>query len=127
MSTVFQEIINREIPARIVYEDDKYIAIFPRDVRQLGHTLVIPKREVDSILDIDDNETSEIFVLCKKIAKAIQLATNCKRVVYMIHGFEVPHLHIHLIPSFTGNDTHEDQDFSSEELDDMLEKIKTQL
>lgn len=124
MSTVFTKIINREIPARIVYEDDKYIAIFPRDVRQLGHTLVIPKREVDSILDINDEETSAIFVLCKKLAKAIQSATNCKRVVYMIHGFEVPHLHIHLIPSFTGDDTHQDQDFSDAELDEMLNKIK---
>lgn len=98
MASVFTKIIRREIPAHIVAENDDYLAFL--DIMPLvkGHTLVIPKVEIDYIFDLDDETLSGIHVFSKKVASAIQKATNCKRVAVMVLGLEVPHVHVHLIP-----------------------------
>lgn len=104
MATLFTKIINREIPAHIVAEDDRFIAFL--DIMPLvsGHTLVVPKKEVDYIFDHDDKTLSEMMVFAKKVAIAIKKAIDCKRVGIAVIGLEVPHTHIHLVPMNTMDD-----------------------
>jgi histidine triad (HIT) family protein len=104
MASIFTKIINREIPAYILAEDENFIAFL--DVMPLvpGHALVVPKKEVNYIFDLDDEILGEISVFAKKVAKAIQKAVPCKRIGIAIIGLEVPHAHIHLVPLNTVND-----------------------
>jgi histidine triad (HIT) family protein len=104
MASIFTKIINREIPAYILAEDENFIAFL--DVMPLvpGHALVVPKKEVNYIFDLDDEILGEISVFAKKVAKAIQKAVPCKRIGVAIIGLEVPHAHIHLVPLNTVND-----------------------
>lgn len=98
MATVFTKIIEGEIPSYKIYEDEKYYAFL--DIKPLtkGHTLVVPKEEIDYIFDIEDSVLSEMIVVAKKIAKAMEQAVTCARVGMMVIGLEVPHAHVHLIP-----------------------------
>lgn len=98
MPTIFTKIVNGEIPCHKVYEDDTYLAFL--DVRPLspGHTLVIPKQEVDYIFDLDDSLLQGAMLVAKKVAKMIEAVVECKRVGVMVAGLEVPHAHIHLVP-----------------------------
>lgn len=98
MSTIFSKIIKGEIPSYKIAENDKFFAFL--DIRPMakGHVLVIPKFEIDYLLDIEDEVLSEMIVYSKKIAKAMQKAIPCKRIGLMVIGMEVPHAHIHLIP-----------------------------
>ena len=98
MASIFTKIINREIPAHIVGEDVNYIAFL--DIRPLarGHTLVVPKKEIDYIFDLDDETLAGLHIFSGKISRAIKMATNCKRVGVAVLGMEVPHAHIHLVP-----------------------------
>ncbi len=98
MATIFTKIIRREIPAHIVAEDERYLAFLDINPLTKGHTLVIPKAEVDYIFDLDDDTLSGLHAFSKKIAGAIRRATGCKRVAVVVLGLEVPHAHIHLIP-----------------------------
>ena len=98
MSSVFTKIINREIPAYIIAEDEKYIAFLDVSPLQKGHTLVIPKHETDFIFDVDDDELSGLILFSKAVAKKINSAFDCNRVGMTVIGLEVPHAHIHLIP-----------------------------
>ena len=98
MSSVFSKIIRGDIPSYKIAEDDHYLAfldIFPIAV---GHVLVVPKNETDSIFDINDQEYMGLWQFAKKIAKAIEKTIPCKRVGIAVIGLEVPHAHIHLIP-----------------------------
>ena len=98
MSSVFSKIIRGDIPSFKIAEDDHYLAfldIFPIAV---GHVLVVPKNETDSIFDINDQEYMGLWQFAKKIAKAIEKTIPCKRVGIAVIGLEVPHAHIHLIP-----------------------------
>ena len=98
MSSVFSKIIRGDIPSYKIAEDDHYLAfldIFPIAV---GHVLVVPKNETDSIFDINDQEYMGLWQFAKKIAKAIEKTIPCKRVGITVIGLEVPHAHIHLIP-----------------------------
>ena len=97
MSSVFTKIINREIPAYIVAEDAYNIAFLDINPLSEGHTLVIPKREVDYIFDLDDTTYSSPNLFAKKVAVAIGKVTK-KRIGTSVIGIEVPHAHIHLIP-----------------------------
>lgn len=96
--TIFSKIIAGEIPAYKCAENDKFLAFL--DIRPLseGHTLVIPKHEVDYIFDIDDNEIAELQVFAKHVAQAMKQVFDCKKVAQIVLGLEVPHAHIHLIP-----------------------------
>lgn len=98
MPTIFTRILSGEIPAHKILEDEKYLAFL--DIRPVnpGHTLVIPKKEIDYIFDIDDELLKGLFVFAKKVAKAIKKAIPCKKVGVMVAGIEVPHAHVHLIP-----------------------------
>jgi len=98
MASIFTKIINREIPAYIVGENDNYIAFLDVSPLQKGHTLVIPKNETDFIFDVDDNELTGLILFAKSIAKKINSAFDCNRVGMSVIGLEVPHAHIHLIP-----------------------------
>ena len=98
MSSIFSKIVRGEIPSYKIAENDHYFAfldIFPLAV---GHVLVIPKNETDSIFDISDTEYKGLWQFAKKIAKAIEKTIPCKRVGVAVIGLEVPHAHIHLIP-----------------------------
>ena len=98
MPTVFTKILAGEIPAHKILENDEYLAFL--DIRPInpGHTLVIPKKEIDYIFDIEDELLKGLVVFAKKAAKAIGKTIPCKKVGVMVAGLEVPHAHIHLIP-----------------------------
>jgi histidine triad (HIT) family protein len=98
MPSIFTRIINREIPAHIVAEDDRHIAFL--DIMPLvkGHTLVVPKLEIDYIFDLDDETLTSLNLFAKKVSVAIRKSTGCKRVGVAVLGMEVPHAHIHLVP-----------------------------
>jgi histidine triad (HIT) family protein len=98
MASIFTKIINREIPAYIVAEDDNNIAILDINPLVTGHTLVIPKKEVDYYFDLNDQEYSNLNVFSQKVAKAIESVVPCLRIGIAIVGLEVPHTHIHLVP-----------------------------
>jgi histidine triad (HIT) family protein len=98
MATIFTKIVKGEIPSYKIFEDEKFFAFLDINPMAKGHTLVIPKKEVDYLFDIDDNTIADMIVLSKRIAKAIEKAVTCKRVGMMVIGLEVPHAHIHLIP-----------------------------
>ena len=98
MPTIFSRIIAGEIPSYKVAEDDKFFAFLDINPMAKGHTLVVPKQEIDYIFDLDDNTLSDMIVFAKKTAKAIEKAIPCKRIGMMVIGLEVPHAHIHLIP-----------------------------
>lgn len=127
MASIFTRIINREIPAHIVAEDDKFIAFL--DVMPLvhGHALVVPKQEVDYIFDLDDETISGLHVFAKKVAKAIEKAVPCKRIGIAVIGLEVPHAHVHLVPLNAVGDinfAHPKLKPSQEELSVVAEKIR---
>ena len=98
MPTIFTKILAGEIPAHKILENDQYLAFL--DIRPVnpGHTLVIPKQEVDYIFDMEDDLLKGLMVFAKKVAKAIKKTIPCQKVGVMVAGIEVPHAHIHLIP-----------------------------
>ena len=98
MSSLFTKIINREIPAHIVAENDQFIAFLDIMPLAKGHVLVVPKVEVDYIFDLDENLITESMVFAKHVAKKIEKAIPCKRIGIAVIGLEVPHAHIHLVP-----------------------------
>src|SRR3954465_5948375 len=104
MPSVFSRIINREIPATILAEDDRFIAILDVMPLVMGHALVIPKKETDYIFDLDAEDLAGIHIFSAKVARAIRMAVPCKRIGVAIIGLEVPHAHIHLVPMNTVND-----------------------
>ena len=104
MSSIFTRIINREIPGYIVAEDERYIAFLDINPLVLGHTLVVPKKEVDFIFDLDDDTLAGLNVFAKKVAHAIKKAVPCKRIGVAVIGLEVPHTHVHLVPMNTMGD-----------------------
>ena len=98
MSSIFTKIIRGEIPCYKVAEDDQFFAVL--DIRPLakGHTLVVPKLEVDYIFDIEDELLSEMIKFSKRVGLAIEKVVPCKRMGMTVLGLEVPHAHIHLVP-----------------------------
>ena len=98
MPTLFTRIVNREIPAHIVAENDHFLAFLDINPLAKGHVLVIPKKEVDYIFDLDDDTLSGINLFCKKVAKGLEKAIPCLRVGVAVVGLDVPHAHLHLIP-----------------------------
>jgi histidine triad (HIT) family protein len=98
MSSIFTKIVNREIPAHIVAETNDYLAFLDINPLAEGHTLVIPKKEVDYLFDLDDETYTGLQIFAKIIAKGIEKAIPCARIGVTVIGLEVPHAHIHLIP-----------------------------
>lgn len=104
MPSIFSRIVSKEIPAHIVAEDDKYLAFLDINPLVEGHVLVIPKKEVDYIFDLDDDTLAGLHLFAKKVAIAIKKVIVCERVGVSVIGVEVPHAHIHLIPFKTVDD-----------------------
>ena len=112
MATIFSRIVKGEIPCYKIAENEQFFAFLDINPVVKGHTLVIPKREVDYIFALDDNELVDMMVFAKKVAKAIEKAVPCKRIGVAVIGLEVPHAHIHLIPISKEGD----MDFKKEHL-----------
>jgi histidine triad (HIT) family protein len=110
--TIFSKIIAGEIPSYKIAENDNFFAFLDIFPLQKGHTLVVPKIEIDKIFDLPDTYLCEILIFAKPIAKAIEQAFPCNRVNIITVGLEVPHTHIHLIPMTQTND----MDFGMEKL-----------
>ena len=98
MATIFSKIVAGEIPCYKVAENDRFFAFLDINPLVKGHTLVIPKQEVDYIYDLSDEDLAAMHVFAKKVAKGIEKAIPCKRIGLAVMGLEVPHAHIHLIP-----------------------------
>lgn len=98
MATIFTKIVNGEIPCYKIAEDENFLAFLDINPLAKGHTLVIPKKEVDYIFNIDDQLLAGMMIFAKKVAHAVEKAIPCKRIGVAVLGLEVPHAHIHLIP-----------------------------
>ena len=98
MSTLFTKIINGEIPCYKIAENDKFLAFLDVNPNAKGHTLCIPKQEINKIFDLDDTLYSELLLFSKKIALSLEKTISCKRIGMAVIGLEVPHAHVHLIP-----------------------------
>lgn len=112
MASIFSRIVAGEIPCYKVAEDDKYFAFLDINPLAKGHTLVIPKQEVDYYFDLDDETLSGMTIFAKRVAHKIKEQTGCKKVAMVVLGLEVAHAHIHLIPMNSENDV----DFRREKL-----------
>ena len=121
MASIFTRIIRGEIPCYKVAEDDKYFAFLDINPLAKGHTLVIPKTEVDYLFDLDDETLSGLTLFAKRIAQKIKDYTHCKKVAMVVLGLAVPHAHIHLIPM----NSEADVDFRREKLKLSEEEFKT--
>jgi len=120
MATIFTKIINGEIPCYKIAENENYFAFLDINPLRAGHTLVVPKREIDYIFDLDDVYLEGMIVFSKKIAAAIRSVIPCNRIVVAILGLDVPHAHIHLVPM----DTMEDINFKNPKLKFSPEEFK---
>ena len=98
MPSIFTRIINGEIPCYKVAESEHYLAFLDINPVAKGHTLVVPKKEIDYLFDVDDETLSGLVLFSKKVAKALKATIECQRVGVMVIGTEVPHAHVHLIP-----------------------------
>ena len=130
MASIFSKIINRELPAHIIAENDDFIAFL--DVFPLveGHVLAVPKIEIDKAFDLSDELLSKWLVFAKPIAKAIEKSFDCNRCGISIVGLEVPHAHMHLIPINSVDDLNFTRDklkLSEAQLNDIKNKIIAQL
>ncbi len=119
MASIFSKIIAGEIPSYRIAEDDKHYAFLDINPLAEGHTLVVPKREVDYIFDLSDSEFAELQLFAKCVAEAIRETMPCKRVGVAVIGLEVPHAHIHLVPV----NTEADLDFRREKLKPAPERM----
>ncbi len=130
MASVFTKIVNGEIPSFKIAEDDRYFAFLDINPLAKGHTLVIPKQEIDYMFDLDDDLLAGLMVFSKKIARAIDKAIECKRVGVAVLGLEVPHAHIHLIPLQSEADisfSNPKLKFSQEEFEQIAKAIRREL
>lgn len=127
MASIFTRIVNGEIPAYKVAEDDNYLAFLDITPAAIGHTLVIPKKEVDYIFDLDDETYAGLQLFAKKVAEGLKKAIPCVKVGVMVLGLEVPHAHIHLVPMQTEKDLlnfSEKVKMTKEEFLEIREKIE---
>lgn len=128
--TIFSKIIAGDIPSYKIAENEKFFAFLDIFPLREGHTLVIPKQEVDNLFDLDDSYLSEMLVFAKPIAKAIERSFHCNRCGISVVGIEVPHAHMHLIPVNSANDLNFTQPklkVSEEDLKKVQEKILSNL
>ncbi|MDP2042107.1 MAG: HIT family protein [Algoriphagus sp.] len=127
MASIFTKIIKREIPAEIIAEDENFIAFL--DIMPLvkGHVLVVPKKEVDYIFNMEPEDLAGLHLFAQKVAKAMDKTIKCTRIGVAVIGLEVPHVHIHLVPLRTMDDinfTRPKLKLTSEELADIADMIR---
>ncbi len=130
MSSIFTKIIKGEIPSHKIAEDDQFFSFLDIRPVAVGHTLVVPKKEVDYIFDIEDDILKDMTVFSKNVAKAIKKVVPCNRIGVSVIGLEVPHAHVHLIPI----NSLSDMDFSAprvemspEEMESLAAKIASEV
>ena len=127
MASLFTRIINGEIPCNKILENEEFLAFL--DIKPLiaGHTLVIPKKEVDYVFDLEDDLLGKLMIFSKKVALMIKKEIPCKRIGMIVAGLEVPHTHVHLVPINTLGDLSfsKAKPASSDELKAVAEKIRT--
>ena len=128
MATLFSKIAAGESPSYKCAEDDKFYAFLDINPVVKGHTLVVPRKEIDYIFDMDDKDLADFEVFAKKVARAIRAAFPCKKVAEVVLGLEVNHAHIHLMPinSEADVDFHKHVKFSDEEMAAIADKIYTE-
>ena len=129
MATLFTKIINGEIPAYKVAEDDQFLAFLDIRPNTKGHTLCIPKVEVNKIFDLDEETYMGLMAFSRKVAIGLEKAVPCKRIGMAVVGLEVPHVHVHLIPLHSMGDMNfaNSISFSEEEFRQIAQDIKSQL
>lgn len=127
MASIFSKIIAGEIPCHKIAENDHYIAFLDVFPLKKGHTLIVPKKEVDYIFDLDNETYLGLMAFSKEVAVAIKKAIPCNRIAVNVFGLEVPHAHVHLIPMNTMNDvsfSNEKLKLSKEEFEQIASEIK---
>ncbi|WP_161976589.1 HIT family protein [Mycolicibacterium sp. CH28] len=130
MASVFTKIINRELPGRFVYEDDEVVAFLTIEPMTPGHTLVVPRAEVDKWQDLEPAALNSVMAVAQKIGKAVCASFDADRAGVIIAGHEVPHLHVHVFPAYGLADygfAHVDRNPSPESLDEAQAKIRAAL
>lgn len=125
--SVFTRIINGEIPAHKIYEDDRVIAFLEMHPLNEGHTLVVPKTQIDHIWDLSDDDYAYLWMIAKKIAIHIKEIIGSPRVGVIVEGFGVPHAHIHLVPIYQPNDLNRIQDHNIGPDNEALVKVSLRL
>ena len=126
MASIFTKIIDSEIRSYKIAENDKFLAFLDVMPLSLGHTLVVPKQEIDYLYDLPDELLGELFIFSKKVAKKLEKAIDCQRIGVSVIGLEVPHAHVHLIPINNVSDMNFSKPklkVSSEELEKMANLI----
>ena len=127
MASIFSRIVAGEIPSHKVAENDEFFAFLDINPVTVGHTLVIPKQEIDYIFDIDDAKLGRMMAFAKRVARAQEKAITCKRVGLAVMGLEVPHAHIHLVPITKESDMYfggKKLEMTQAELADVAAKIR---
>ena len=127
MATIFSKIIAGDIPSYKIAENDNFYAFLDINPMAKGHTLVVPKQEIDYIFELDDVLLGEMVIFSKRVAAAIKKAVPCNRVGLMVIGLEVPHAHIHLVPIIKEGDmnlSNPKMKFTNEEFVEIAEIIK---
>lgn len=129
MSSIFTKIINGEIPGYKIAEDDDFIAILDVNPNAKGHTLCIPKQEINKIFDMEESLYLGLMQFSRKVAKAIEKTVECKRIGVAVVGLEVPHVHVHLIPLNDMEDMRFQKKVSltKEEFEDLAKDIQNNL
>ncbi|NNC49958.1 MAG: HIT family protein [Flaviramulus sp.] len=129
MASIFTKIVNGEIPSYNIAETEDFLAFLDVNPNTKGHTLCIPKKEVDKIFDLDETTYNNLMAFSRKVAIAIEKAIPCKRIGISVIGLEVPHTHVHLIPLHSMEDARFIQKvkLSEEEFQEVADAIKAQL
>jgi histidine triad (HIT) family protein len=127
MASIFSKIINDEIPAYKILENENFLAFLDIFPLAKGHVLVIPKKEIDYLFDVSSDEYGELWKFARQVAKAMDKVIDCKRIGVAVIGLEVPHAHIHLVPLNNVSDINFERpklSFSEEEMNEVAQKIR---
>lgn len=126
MASIFSKIITGEIPAYKVAESQDFLAFLDISPNTKGHTLCIPKKEVDKLFDLDESTYMELMAFSRKVAIALEKSVPCKRIGMSVVGLEVPHVHVHLIPLNKMEDTRFDRsvELTTKEFEEVAAKIR---
>jgi histidine triad (HIT) family protein len=129
MSTIFTKIVNGEIPCYKIAEDENYLAFLDVNPNAKGHTLCIPKQEINKIFDMEEDLYLGLMKFSRKVAKAVEKTVPCKRIGVAVVGLEVPHTHVHLIPLHDMDDMRFQRKVSmnKEEFEDLAKAIQSNL
>ena len=127
MASIFSKIINDEIPAYKILENENFLAFLDIFPLAKGHVLVIPKKEIDYLFDISSDEYGELWKFARQVAKAMDKVIDCKRIGVAVIGLEVPHAHVHLVPLNNASDINFERpklSFSEEEMNEVAQNIR---